>query len=115
MRVKAGWCAALLLSALCYSQNAEALRVGEFVAICEQSGHECKDIPVLNAYVGGALDLVAMLHEETQYIEPIYCKDPKILFDVPAIIGYIEKHHDGNEDKNAMLLVIRYLETYGGC
>ena len=115
MRYKTGWLAALLLIALSYPQDAEALRVGEFMAICEQAGRECKDIPVLNAYIGGALDFVAMLHEETEYVEPIYCKDPKILFDVPAIIGFVEQHQTGNEDKNAMLLVIRYLETYGGC
>ena len=115
MPYKTAWLTALALLVLSYPQNAEALRVGEFMAVCDQAGRDCKEIPVLNAYIGGALDLVAMLHEETEYIEAIYCKDPKILFDVPAIIGYIEKHHAGNEDKNAMLLVIRYLETYGGC
>ena len=56
-----------------------------------------------------------MLHEETDYIEPIYCKDPKLLFDVPAIIRFVENNSAGNEQKNAMLLVIRFLEKYGGC
>ena len=115
MRFKASWSIAISLFTLSFPQSAEALRVGEFMAICAQSGSACEDVPVLNAYVGGGLDLVAMLHEETDYIERIYCKDPKVLFDVRAIIRFVEKHQAGNEDKNAMLLVIRFLERYGGC
>ena len=115
MRNKAGPIAAIVLLVLSCPDRAEALRVAEFMAICEQAGQECEKIPILNAYVGGALDLVAMLHEETDYIEPIYCKDPKLLFDVPAIIRFVEKNQAGNEEKNAMLLVIRFLEAYGGC
>ena len=95
--------------------GAQALRVSEFVAICEEARMPCKDIPILNAYVGGALDLIAALHEDTDYVEPIYCKDTKQLFDVPAMIKFIETHHDGNENKNTMLVLIEFLETYGDC
>lgn len=98
-----------------YSQSAEPLRVSEFVAICEKAGRECVEIPALRAYVGGALDLVAMLHEETDYVDGIYSKDPELLFDDPAIIRFIEEDEAGNEERDAMLLVIRFLETYGGC
>ncbi len=115
MRFKTGWPMVILLLTLSLSQTAEALRVAEFMTICARSGTACEQVPVLNAYVGGGLDLIAMLHEETDYIEPVYCKNPRTLFDVPAIIRFVEKHHDGNEEKNAMLLVIRFLETHGGC
>ena len=115
MRDRVRILAVLLLVCVGAPERAEALRVGEFVAICEEAGRECEEIPILQAYVGGALDLVAMLHEETDYIEPIYCKDPKLLFDVPAIIRFVENNSAGNEEKNAMLLVIRFLEKYGGC
>ena len=115
MHHKAPWLAVISLLALSLPERAEALRVGEFMAICTQSGMACEDLPVLNAYVGGGLDLIAMLHEETDYIEPVYCKDPKALFDVRAIIRFIEEHHQGNEDKNAMLLMIKFLEVNGGC
>ena len=106
--------AALCLLLLC-PNRAEALTAGQFMQICEQAGVECVDVPILNAYVGGALDLVAMLHEQTDYISPIYCKDTKLLFDVPAIIRYVEANAGSNQDDNAMLLVIRFLEEYGGC
>ena len=114
LKTVGGW-TTLLLLVICAPDRAEALRVEEFMAICTAAGRECAEVPILNAYVGGALDLVAMLHEETEYIEPIYCRDPELLFDVPAIIRYIEARRAGNEDKNAMLLVIRFLEEHGGC
>ena len=105
----------LLVAALLLPLRADALRVQEFLAICEQSGRACEEIPILQAYIGGALDLVAMLHEETDYIETMYCKDTKILFDVSGIIRFIEANAEGNEEKNAMMMLIRFLETYGGC
>ena len=105
----------VLLSTALIPLNAQALTAAEFMDVCRQSGRPCADVPVLQAYVGGALDLIAVLHEATDYMEPIYCKDPKLLFDVPAIIGFIEQHHVDNAEKNAMLLVVRFLEQYGGC
>ena len=104
-----------VMIALTAVPSAQALRVSEFVAICEQANMPCKDVPILNAYVGGALDLIAALHEDTDYIKPIYCKDTKQLFDVPAMIKFIETHQSGNENKNTMLLLIKFLETYGDC
>ena len=95
--------------------RAEALKVSEFMEICRQSGRSCEEVPVLQAYVGGALDLIAVLHEQTDYIRPVYCKDPRILFDVPAIIGFMEDHREGHEQQNAMLLVVRFLEEHGDC
>ena len=96
-------------------QDAHALRVGEFLAICEQADRPCEEIPILNAYIGGGLDLIAGLHEDTDYVRPVYCKDTKLLFDVAAIIRYIEENKSGNENKNAMLMLVRFLEIYGDC
>ena len=107
--------AVLVALSLAWADRAEALSVGQFMAVCEQAGGKCEEVQILRAYVGGALDLVAMLHEETDYVKPIYCKDPKLLFDVAAIIGFIEENREGNEEKNAMMLMIRFLEKYGGC
>lgn len=97
------------------ADRAEALTVSEFVDICRQSGRSCEEVAVLQAYVGGALDLIAVLHEQTEYIEPVYCKDPKILFDLATIIDFIEANREGHEKQNAMLLVVRFLEQHGGC
>ncbi len=108
-------CLSLILLLLNPFHSAHALRVGEFVAICEQAGKPCEEIPILNAYVGGGLDLIAGLHEDTDYIQPVYCKSTDLLFDVPAIIRFIAENKAGNEDKNAMLLLVRFLETYGEC
>ena len=116
MRRKTAWLTSL---ALCtsglFSSPADALTTEGFLAICEQAERKCEEIPVLQAYVGGALDLVATLHEATDYVDKIYCKDPELLFDVGAIIRFVEANQAGYEDENAMLLVIRFLETYGGC
>ena len=95
--------------------RAEALTVSGFMDLCKQSGRPCEEVPLLQAYVGGALDLIAVLHEETDYTQPVYCKDPRVLFDVAAIIGFIENRREGYEQRNAMLLVVRFLEEHGGC
>ncbi len=94
---------------------ASALTMTQFVSVCESSGLECSEHPLLNAYVGGALDLIAMLDEETDYLAEVYCKPTRELFDVPAIIRYMEKHGAEYADKNAMLVMIRYFEEEGGC
>ncbi|MDJ0760357.1 MAG: hypothetical protein QNJ19_13225 [Woeseiaceae bacterium] len=116
MRRKPAWLAAFSLCALgLFSNPADALTTEGFLAICKQAERKCEDIPIIQAYVGGALDLVATLHEATDYVDTIYCKDPKVLFDVSAIIRFVEENQAGYEDENAMLLVIRFLETHGGC
>ncbi len=103
--------AALLLA----PERGHALSVDELLDACVQIGAPCKDIPWVQAYIGGALDLIAMLDEETEYLAQVYCKAPEVLFDVPGILGYLERNRAGNGDKNAMLLVIRFFEDYGGC
>ncbi len=60
-------------------------------------------------------DLIAMLDEETEYLATVYCKSPKELFDVGSIIQFMERERAGHGKRNAMLLVIRYLEEQGGC
>jgi len=115
MRNKAGWTVTLSLLLLGLSPAAKALTVGEFLAICEQAERDCREVPVVNAYIGGGLDLIATLHEATDYMEPVYCKSPELLFDVPAIIQYISDNREGAEERNAMLMFVRFFEEYGGC
>ncbi|MEM9404128.1 MAG: hypothetical protein AAGA44_16795 [Pseudomonadota bacterium] len=105
----------ILTALLSAPQPARALSVDELLDACEQTGMACKDIPWVQAYVGGALDLIAMLDEETDYLAQVYCKPPRDLFDVPGILDYVERNRAGNGEKNAMMLVIRFFEEYGGC
>ena len=107
--------AAVAASLLFLPGNAAALNVEQVAAICASYPDECSEHPILQAYVGGALDLIAMLDEETDYLGEVYCKEPSALFDVPAIIKYMEQHRVEYAKRNAMLLVIRYLEEKGGC
>ena len=86
-----------------------ALTMGQFASACEAFNGDCSKSPFLQAYVGGALD------EETDYLDTIYCRKASDFFDVPEIIRYMLAHQNGYDDKNAMLLVIRYLEEMGGC
>ena len=95
--------------------NSSALTMGEFASVCDSYKGECSSNPFLQAYVGGALDLIAMLDEETDYLDEVYCEEPSDLFDVPGIIRYMMSNRDSYRDRNAMLLVIRYLEEMGGC
>ena len=106
---------AVLIASSTISSPAAALTLNQFVSICDAAGVACSEHPILNAYVGGALDLIAMLDEETDYLAEVYCKAPEELFDVPAIIQYMESHQAEYGDRNAMLALIRYLEEHGGC
>lgn len=100
----------------CLSINsASALTATQFQSICAASKSPCSDNPVIQAYVGGSLDLLAVLTEETVYLERIYCEDASSLFDVAKIIEYIQTHHQEYAEKNAMLLVVRYFEKHGEC
>ncbi|MEO1245950.1 MAG: hypothetical protein AAFX56_09745 [Pseudomonadota bacterium] len=105
----------VLIGSFLMSGPAPALTMNQFVSICEAAGRECSEHPLLNAYVGGALDLIAMLDEETDYLSEVYCKPTKELFDVPEIIRYMEIRRTEYADRNAMLVLIRYLEEQGGC
>lgn len=106
---------AVLFALALVSSSATALTMNQFASICESTNTACSEHPILQAYVGGALDLVAMLDEETDYLAEVYCKPAKELFDVPAIIRYMETQQAQYLNKNAMLVVIRYLEEQGGC
>ncbi|GGD73954.1 hypothetical protein [Lacimicrobium alkaliphilum] len=97
------------------ANSASALTVKQFSDICASAPEECSKLPVINAYIGGALDLLATLNDRTEYLQPIYCKAPQRLFDVPAIVGFMQQQTEHNAQDNAMLLLIRYLEEYGGC
>lgn len=97
------------------SNNASALTMVEFTAICDSTEKPCAEHPIIQAYVGGSLDLIAVLDEETEYLEKIYCKDPSDLFDVTRIIEFMESHQTEYANKNSMLLVVRYFEQNSGC
>lgn len=92
-----------------------ALTVEEFASICTSIKGRCSASPFVQAYIGGALDLVAMLDEETPYLGEVYCTAPGELFDVPTIVDYILSNRHKEDKRNAMLLVIHYLEQRGGC
>lgn len=107
--------AALLISLLALSRPATALTLHQFVSACESAAVSCSEHPFLIAYVGGALDLIAVLDEETEYLGKVYCEPKDELFDVTAIIQYMEGLQIEYSDKNAMLVLIRYFEEHGGC
>ena len=115
MRPKSPAVVAVLIASFAMPGAASALTMNQFVSICESAEIACSEHPVLTAYVGGALDLIAMLDEETDYLADVYCKPPRDLFDVPAIIRYMETRQAEYANRNAMLVLIRYLEEHGGC
>jgi len=103
------------LASFFISSTTSALTMKDFIAICESTDKACDEHPILQAYIGGSLDLIAVLDEETEYLDKVYCKEPKGLFDVSKIIKFMELHQIEYAQKNSMLLVIRYFEENGGC
>ncbi len=106
---------ALLANGIAIPDTASALTTQQFMSICEAGNGPCSEHPILNAYIGGALDLIAVLDEETDYLGEVYCGKPDKLFDVTQIIRYIEANQKAYADKNAMLVFVRYFEEEGGC
>jgi len=98
-----------------FSLNATALTVKQFSDVCNSTTKECSQHPALQAYVGGALDLLAVLDEQTDYLDKVYCKKSKELFDVPGILRFMSQRSNQNDADNAMLLLIHYFEEKGGC
>ena len=103
----------LLLSL--HAPSTLALTMKQVSDICHSSSGECSDHPIIRAYVGGALDLLATLDERTDYLGKVYCKKPKELFDVSAIIRFMELRSEQYAKDNAMLVLVRYFEEHGGC
>lgn len=98
-----------------FASNASALTMKEVSDICHYSSGKCSDNPIIQAYIGGALDLLATLDERTDYLEDVYCEKPKTLFDVPNIIRFMEQRSEHYAKDNAMLVLVRYFEEFGGC
>ena len=98
-----------------HAPSATALTMKQVSDICHSSPGECSEHPIIRAYVGGALDLLATLDEQTDYLGKVYCKETKTLFDVPAIIRFMELRSEQYATDNAMLVLVRYFEERGGC
>lgn len=105
----------VLALALAAPSGAAAQTVSQFAEVCASAAVPCAEHPLTRAYVGGALGLLATLDQQTGYLDDLYCTAPRELFDVPAIIRFMEGHREGYETRNAMLLLVRYVEANGGC
>lgn len=104
----------LFLSAA--APSASALTAKGFTELCASLPGECHASPFAQAYVGGALDFAAVLHEHSEHLAgPIYCKEPRAVFDTKAIIEYMQANAAAVPNENAMRLVVAYLEKEGGC
>ncbi len=71
----------LLLSL--HAPSTLALTMKQVFDICHSSSGECSDHPIIRAYVGGALELLATLDERTNYLGKVNMK-PKELFNMPV-------------------------------
>ena len=98
-----------------YFHSANALTIEEFKKACHDFNEDCASHPILNAYIGGALDLVASLQEETHYVKKLYCHQSEQLFDIKNIIKFVENTSSEHNHRNAMLGLIFYFEENGAC
>jgi len=93
-----------------------ALTTKEFFQICASTEVEhCDQVPILQAYIGGGLDLLSVLDEQTNYLQKIYCTGPESLFDVSKVMKFMKEHEQKYASENAMRVFIRYFEERGGC
>ncbi len=92
-----------------------ALTISDFQRACTSRPGPCEEHPVLQAYVGGALDMVAVLDEKTEYLGALYCRPTDELFDVAAMIRAMQSDTQAKPSDNAMLVLVRYLKDNGGC
>ena len=114
--MKAGFLALLLVVPLAIqSPDAHALTMRQFSEICASVPSDCHDHPVIRAYVGGALDLLATLDEKTDYLAQVYCREPAEIFDVSAIIRFMQASGEQFASENAMLALLQYFKQHGGC
>ena len=115
MTIKKLYVVAASFSLFVMTHQANALTVQQYKDACATQETNCDQHPILNAYIGGALDLLASLQDETDYLSTLYCKQPEELFDIKKISNFIENSDTQHNNKNAMLLLIAYFEEHGGC
>lgn len=100
-----------------FSSNIWALTTQQLLDACAANNKPCHELPFANAYVGGALDLLGSLKDSGKLNMSFSCTSTAELFNVKRIFRYIEEQHshsaDKFADKNAMLLVIKYMEERG--
>lgn len=108
--------APLFLLVLGLPTMSAAMTVADLKGICERVEGPCESSPLLNAYIGGSLDMIATLDERTEFLGEVYCRPTEEFFDVAAIIRYAQRAARRAEPKaNAMTLVVAYLVEEGGC
>lgn len=100
-----------------FSTNpAHSLTMEQFSDICAQHSGDCHDLPLINAYIGGAMDLIATLDERTDYLPTkIYCADPREIFNAEDIVAFMLRNDQNLSSENAMISFIQYFEVNGGC
>lgn len=90
-----------------------ALDVDQFVEWCAKQN---KPKPFCEIYLGGALDAIAVMNDIAKTNgKPIYCKPESELFKPEKIIKYVLSQHPKLASKNAILPVLNYLKSEGGC
>lgn len=104
----------IALAALFFtSAPGSALTTKELLKVCSLKNQPCYTLPFANAYIGGALDLLGKLQENEQLNIQFSCTSPNKLFKVKRILDYIEENQHFYAYKNAMTLVIKYMEEEG--
>lgn len=95
--------------------SAHSLTVQEVQSICSQQTTLCADNLVIQAYIGGGLDMLASLYEHEVLHGVRFCKSPQALFDVTNIINFLLTLEGGARAQNAMRQVTTYLQGESGC
>lgn len=104
-----------LVLLLVSSQTGNTLTSAQFAKMCAHHPQPCDQHPIAQAYVGGALDLLATLQEQTPYLEKLYCAETQDVFVMADIIAFMQQYAEEHGDRNAMMALVMYFEKNGGC
>jgi hypothetical protein len=111
-----GFLGVIYFTGILASAPVSALSIADFHHWCNQTPSvQCHDLVPVQAYVGGALDAIGLLQAEQQFVKPLFCKKPQDLFQLPAIIDFMNANAKPDDKRNAIVLVVEYLAVNGGC
>ncbi len=97
------------------SLQVQALTTWEFLQLCDDTAGACAEQPVVQLYLGGAMDALAVVNETALQKRPLYCLPERQLFDMHRIFAHIAENQQRFRQRNVMHAMLDYLRLHGGC
>jgi len=92
-----------------------ALTLAQFNAICADQPVPCTQHPALHAYIGGAIDLLVAMRQNSDYLSPMTCALTPQHLDVNTIITFMTEYEPQSPERDAMAVLLEYLQAELPC